>query len=287
MWIEDRVAREPQGFRDAPSSPLDCFGPLGDLPDAPAGPGRFSFPTPGAAEPAVLHAFPARGRPRGTVVLVPPWKTPPPARFRSWIAMLGRAGWDTWFLVPPEHLERTGPGRRSGEGLVGADLSRMRRALEQLVREIRASCAVAAGRGPVGLLGFSLGALAAALAATAREPLAFAALLAPPDLATVVEETPIGRRYRLLAERAGAPVPGAAALRAFLAPLDPATRRPTARRLFVAGGVHDVIALRGPESLARAWGVEARVYPRGHLTLLFACRALRLDVVSFLREEVS
>ena len=285
MWIEDRVARDPQGFRDAPPSPLGCFDPLGDLPDGPAGPGRFSFPSPGVAEPAVLHAFPARGRRRGAVVLVPPWKTPPPAWFRNWIAMLGRAGWDTWFLVPPQHLERTRPGGRSGEGLVGADLERMRRALEQLVREIRVACALAAGRGQAGLLGFSLGALAAALAATGPEPLAFAALLAPPDLAAVVEETPIGRRYRLLAERAGAPVPDAAALRASLAPLDPATRRPTARRLFVAGGAHDLIALRGPESLARAWGVEARLYPRGHLTLLFACRALRRDFLQLLLEE--
>ncbi len=116
------------------------------------------------------------------------------------------------------------------------------------------------------------------------EHLAFAALLAPPDLAAVAEGTPIGRRYRLLAERAGAPLPGAAEIRASLAPLDPARRRPTSRRLFVAGGNCDVIAQRGPEHLARAWGMEARLYPRGHLTLLFACRALRRDLLRFLEE---
>ncbi len=285
MWVEDRLARDPQGFRDASRSPLTCFDPLGDLPPAPEGPGRFSLAIPGFGGPVVLHAFPAAGRRRGTAVLVPPWKTPPPARFRRWTALLAGAGWETWFVVPPEHLERTPPGGRSGEGLVGPDLSRTRRAMEELVREIRLSCAVAAGRGPVGLVGFSLGALAAALAATGPEPLAFAALLAPPDLALVAERTAIGRRYRRLAERAGAPLPGAAALRASLAPLDPARRRPTARRLLVAGGAHDVIALRGPESLARAWGLEPRLYPRGHLTLLFACRALRRDVLRFLQEE--
>ncbi len=285
MWLEDRVARDPQGFRDAPPSPLACFDPLGDLPPAPRGPGWFSLAAPASGAPVPLYAFPAARRRVGTAVLVPPWKTPPPARFRRWTALLTGAGWETWFLVPPEHLERTRPGGRSGEGFVGPDLSRTRRCMEDLVREIRLSSAVAAGRGPVGLVGFSLGALAAALAATGPEPLAFAALLAPPDLAAVVERTPIGRRYRLLAERAGAPLPGAAALRASLASLDPAARRPTARRLLVAGGAHDVIALRGPESLARAWSVEPRLYPRGHLTLLFACRALRRDVLRFLPGE--
>jgi hypothetical protein len=38
----------------------------------------------------------------------------------------------------------------------------------------------------------------------------------------------------------------------------------------------------GARALARAWNLPERSYPRGHLTLLLACRALRRDVAAFL-----
>ena len=51
----------------------------------------------------------------------------------------------------------------------------------------------------------------------------------------------------------------------------------------MAVGLDDVVAGREePERLARAWGQIPRRYPRGHLTLLFACAALRRDVAAFL-----
>jgi predicted alpha/beta hydrolase family esterase len=60
-------------------------------------------------------------------------------------------------------------------------------------------------------------------------------------------------------------------------------RRPTARRVLVAAGREDRIAPPADAiALARAWGVEPRLYGRGHLTLLFACRAVRRDVARFL-----
>ena len=37
-----------------------------------------------------------------------------------------------------------------------------------------------------------------------------------------------------------------------------------------------------PLELARAWGVEPVVYGRRHITLIFACRALRRDLAAFL-----
>ncbi len=51
----------------------------------------------------------------------------------------------------------------------------------------------------------------------------------------------------------------------------------------MAAGREDRIA-SAPEAaaLARAWGVEPRLYGRGHLTLLFGCRAVRRDVARFL-----
>jgi pimeloyl-ACP methyl ester carboxylesterase len=287
MWLEDRTPRAPQRFAAGPAGDLDCFGPLPALPEGPARPGRWGAPSPRArhaADRMAVHVFPAAGPSEGTVLLVPPWKTDAPSLVSGWLALLARTGRDVWLVVPPHHLERTAAGARSGEGFVSLDLAELRATFEQLVLELRVCAALAARRGPVDAVGLSLGGLAAALAATAAPELSRVALVAPPaDLAAVLGETPIGRRYRSLAERAGTPLPPAAALRAGLAAFDPARRPRPAAELFVAVGRHDAIALpAGALSLARAWGAPASIYPRGHLTLLFACRALRRDLARFL-----
>lgn len=286
MWTEDRRPRPPVPFRAGDASPLGCFGPLPALPAAPpaSGPWRAPSPRPCAGD-AWLSAVarPARGVRRGTAVLVPPWKVPGLRAVAGWERLLARAGLDVWTLVPPRHLHRSAAGARSGEGFVSPDLRVLREALEQTVLEIRLLVALArrAG-GEVALVGLSLGGLAAALAATAPERVDAAALVAPPvDLAAVFAGTRIGRRYRALAERAGAPVP--AELGDALAPFRPDARRPTAGRVLVAAAADDAIALpAGALALAAAWGAEVRVYPRGHLTLLFACRAVRRDLARFL-----
>jgi len=286
MWAEDRVERPPDGFRPAASGSLDCFGPLPPAPEAPSAPGPWRLAAPSWEGPpgdAIrVEVWPARGPPRGTAILVPPWKLPRTSLLRGWVGCLSRAGREVWLLVPPHHLSRAAPGRRSGEGFVSNDLSRLRAALEESVREVRLLAQSAARRGPVGAVGLSLGALAAGLAATAPERLDFAALVAPPaDLARVFGATAIGRRYSRLADRAGAPLPGEGELRRLLAPLSPASRAPTALRLLVAAGLHDaIVPSDGPAALARAWGVKPLLFPRGHLTLLFACRALRREVAA-------
>ena len=204
----------------------------------------------------------------------------------GWSDVLRRAGWDVWLVCPPHHLERTEPGSRSGDRFVTLDLPRFRAVLEQFVLEIRTCAELAARTGPVGLVGLSLGALAGALAATAPERLEFAALVAPPHLPLVLAESGVGRRYRRLAALAGSHWPGTEALAAALAPLDPALRNPTARRILVAGGSHDRIAPpAGPVRLARAWGIEPLLYPRGHISVLFLCGALRRDVARFASVE--
>ena len=287
MWTEDRHARAAMGFREASGAPLDCFGPLPELRLAPPREGPWRAPSPRPAEgdaTMAVHAFAARGARRGTVVLVPPWKVPRLGVVEGYVRLLARAGYDVWTLVPPRHLQRALPGARNGEGFVSPDLVALRGAFEQLVLEIRALAALArGGGGEVGVLGLSLGALGAALAATAPEPLDFAALVAPPaDLAAVFSETAIGRRYLALARRAGAPPPPPDALSGMLAPFRADGRRPTAARVLVAVGREDRIALgAGALALADAWKATARVYPRGHLTLLFACRALRRDLARF------
>jgi hypothetical protein len=283
MWTEDRRRRPPAAFRPGTGGPLDCFGPLPPLPPPPVeGAWRAASPRPAGGD-ASMSAVARRaiGPRRGTAILAPPWKVPGLAAVAGWARLLARQGLDVWTLVPPRHLDRAAPGWRSGEGFVSPDLRVLEAAVEQLVLELRVLVALARARGgETVLVGLSLGALGAALAATAPEVADVAALVAPPaDLAAVLAETPIGRRYRDLAARAGAPMPGGEALARMLAPFRADARRPTARRVFVAAGLEDRIALpAGALALARAWGAEPRVYPRGHLTLLFACRAVRRDL---------
>jgi predicted alpha/beta hydrolase family esterase len=292
IWVEDRRGRAPVAFRPRPAVPLDCFGPLPALPPPPPREGgrwRAASPRPAGGDAAMsVVARRARGPWRGTAVLVPPWKVPGLPAVGGWARLLERKGLDVWTLVPPRHLDRAAPGTRSGEAFVSADLPALAAAVEQLVLEVRLLTALARGRGgEVVLVGLSLGALGAALAATAPEAPDAAVLVAPPaDLATVLASTGIGRRYAALAARAGAPVPAREALAAMLAPFRADARRPTARRTFVAAGREDRIAPpSGAIALARAWGGEPRLYDRGHLTLLFACRAVRRDLARFLSDR--
>ena len=285
MALEDRKRREPQPFRPGPGGPLDVLAALGPLPAPPGRAGTWSPPAPAPYQPDRLrvHLSPAPAPARGTAIVVPPWKVPSRRLLRPWMRLVSRARLDAWLLVPPYHLERTPAGGRSGEDFVSPDLGRLRAALAQAVLELRLCAAVAAGRGPVTVLGLSLGALVAAWAATGPEPIDGAALVAvPADLPSVFRSTAIGARYARLAAAAGAPLPPPAELEARLVPLAPLGRKPTARRVLLAAGTEDRIALGGPTALAAAWGVPVQAYPRGHLTLIFACAAVRRDVEAFL-----
>jgi pimeloyl-ACP methyl ester carboxylesterase len=287
IWTEDRRRRAPAPFRPRAVAPLDCFGPLPPLPPPPVeGPWRAPSPRPARGDDAMsVVARRARGARRGTAVLVPPWKVPALRAIAGWTGLLARQGLDVWTLVPPRHLGRAEAGTRSGEAFVSPDLVALASAMEQLVLEVRVLAALARARGgEVAIVGLSLGALGAALAATAPEAADAVALVAPPaDLATVLAATGIGRRYAALASRAGAPIPSRAALAPMLEGFRAGARRPTARRILVAAGREDRIAPPADAAaLARAWGVEPRLYGRGHLTLLFACRAVRRDVARFL-----
>jgi len=288
IWTEDRRRRAPAAFRARAPAPLDCFGPLGPLPSAAPEEGPWRAPSPrpadGDREMSVV-ARRARGARRGTAILVPPWKVPGLGAVTGWARLAAGAGLDVWTLVPPRHLDRAAPGIRSGEGFVSPDLGALAAALEQLVVEVRALAQLARARGgEVAVVGLSLGALAAALAAEAPDAPDAAALVAPPaDLAAVIRATGIGRRYAALAARAGTPMPAEAALAPMLAPFRADARPRTAARAFVAAGREDRIAPAADAiALARAWSVEPRLYPRGHLTLLFACRAVRRDLAAFL-----
>jgi predicted alpha/beta hydrolase family esterase len=283
IWTEDRLDRPPAPCRLAPPRPLECFGPLGALPDGPSTPGSWRAPTPSRLGDRMrIDVTPARGARRGTVLLAPPWKIARPGLVGGYVRLLARMGQEVWVVCPPHHLDRAPPGTRSGEAFVSLELTELRRSFEAFVVELRAAAAMAARRGPVGLVGLSLGALAGAFAATAPERLEFAALVAPAHLGLVLAESGVGRRYRRLAVASGEPWPDRAALDAALAPFDPASRPPTAARLLVAAALHDrVVPAQAQLALARAWGVPPNVYRRGHLSLLFLCRALRRDLARF------
>lgn len=263
MAVEDRASRPAVPWRPGPDLPLDASGAPLPLPP--------------------VRTTPTRGDRRGTAVLVPPWKIRSAAVLRGWVRSLTTAGYEVRMPVPPLHLERTPPGERGGEGALGPDLERTREVLLSAILEVR-GCLRRAGEEPgaVVLVGLSLGALTAAWAATGPERVDAAALVAPPaDLAAIFRGTAIGRRYARLAARAGNPIPAGDELERRLGWLSPLDRAPTAGRLLVAGGRFDAIAIGGAETLARAWDAPLRAYPRGHLTLLFACPELRRDVVAF------
>jgi hypothetical protein len=288
VWTEDRHRRPPQPCLLAPSEPLDCFGPLPALPDAPAATGLWRAPSPRplrAMDLMAVRVTASRGARRGTALLVPPWKIDSPGLVSGYTELLAGGGWEVWLVSPPHHLERALHGSPSGDDFASLDLLRLRAVFEQLVVELRVLAAMAARRGPVGLVGLSLGGLAGALTATADEPLDLVALVAPAHLELVMARTGIGRRFRRLAAASGAPWPGDAALAQALRPFDAGARPLTARRLFLAAGLHDrIVPAEGPVGLAAAWGAIPRVYPRGHISLLFLCRALRRDLATFCAE---
>ncbi len=286
MWMEDRVPHVAEPYRPCAPDPLDCFGSLGVVPDAPEDGGPWSVPSPRptrASDRMTVHVVERRAAFRGTALVVPPWKTDAPSLVRRYTALLSEAGYDTWLLIPPEHMERASPGARSGHAFATLDLGRFRALFEQLVLEIRTAVAMAARRGPTGLVGVSIGALAASFAITAPEVPGFAALIAPPaDLATVLGTTAIGRRYGRLAALAGTRWPDTGELRRVLAPFDPTRRDPPRVPLFLAVGRYDRIALAdGALALGRAWNIAPQVYARGHLSLLFLCRAMLGDLRRF------
>ncbi len=286
MWMEDRVPHAAEPYRPCAPEPLDCFGSLGVVPKPPEGGGSWSATSPRptrASDRMTVHVVERRAAFRGTALVVPPWKTEAASLVRRYTGLLSEAGYDVWLLVPPEHMERASPGARSGHAFATLDLARFRALFEQLVLEIRTALAMAARRGATGLVGLSIGALAASFAVTAPEVPGFAALIAPPaDLATVLGMTAIGRRYGRLAARAGTSWPDAGELRRVLAPFDPSVREPPRVPLFLAVGQYDRIALPdGALALGRAWNVAPRVYARGHLSLLFLCRTMLGDLRRF------
>jgi dienelactone hydrolase len=205
--------------------------------------------------------------------------------YRHWARRAAARGIDVWMPRLPYHLERAEPGEVSGERCLSPDLRTSLDAVRQAVAEVRllARWLRGAGAPAVGIWGMSLGGWVAALAATLDADWDAVAMWAP--VAAPAEVLFESRLVELLRD---AIVAGGAAAADFDAPemaaMTPALRRglvPRSRVLVVAGVYDQVVSPRSVARLARAWNVDVRWVPHGHISLM-ASRAPVEQTADFL-----
>jgi pimeloyl-ACP methyl ester carboxylesterase len=198
-----------------------------------------------------------------------------------------RAGLDVVLYVLPYHGTRAPGGpRRSGEPFFDIDLVRTNEAFAQAIYELRALLrhVRAAGAGPVGAFGMSLGGYITALLATVEPELAFAVPMIPltslPEMMWAEGES--DARLARAVEHGWS----LAALRDFFAVHAPLARRPLVpreRRLVIAALGDRICPPAHADALWRHWD-EPRIhwYPGGHLAQFRRGTALR-EVRTLLR----
>jgi pimeloyl-ACP methyl ester carboxylesterase len=199
-----------------------------------------------------------------------------------------RAGLDVVLYVLPYHGARAPGGpRRSGEPFFDMDLVRTNEAFAQAIYELRALLrhVRAAGTGPVGAFGMSLGGYTTALLATVEPELAFAVPMIPltslPEMMWAEGES--DTRLASAVEHGWS----LAALRDFFAVHAPLARRPLVprdRRLLIAALGDRICPPAHADALWRHWD-EPRIhwYPGGHLAQFRRGTALR-EVRALLRD---
>ena len=199
-----------------------------------------------------------------------------------------RAGVDVALYVLPYHGRRTPRGaRRSGEPFFDMDLVRTNEAFAQAIYELRALLLWlrAAGTGPVGAFGMSLGGYMTALLASVEPALAFAVPMIPlTSLADMMWAEGDGDPRLMSAIEHGWSL---ATLRDFFAvhaPLGRAPLVPPAGRLVIAALGDRICPPAHATALWRHWG-EPRIhwYPGGHLAQFRRGVALR-EVRNLLRD---
>ncbi len=199
---------------------------------------------------------------------------------------LYRAGYDVVLYTLPFHWRRMPRGAsKSGEAFFDRDPARVNEAFAQTIFEARALMRhlAAAGAGPIGAFGMSLGAYATALLAAVERELAFAIAMIPvASLSELVWGEPLHRFRRLEVEANGLTLDRLRELWQVHAPLMRPPVVDRARR-FVVGALGDRICPPGhAHALWNHWG-RPRVhwYPGGHLAQFRRGRALA-EVRAFL-----
>ncbi len=191
-----------------------------------------------------------------------------------------RAGVDVVIYVLPYHGPRTAAGSGpSGRGFFGLDMVRTNEAFAQAIYELRALLRYcrAAGTGPVGAFGMSLGGYTTALLASVEPELAFAVPMIP--LASLAEMMWAGddNDPRLeLARGYGWSLSVLRDLTRVHAPLARAPLVPFEHRLIIAALGDRICPPEHADALWRHWG-RPRIhwYPGGHVAQFRRGAALR------------
>ncbi|MBI5497598.1 MAG: hypothetical protein HY904_21485 [Deltaproteobacteria bacterium] len=242
-----------------------------------------------------IHFWPARGPRRGAVVLAPPWKFTVWASLWPVARVLNALGFDVAGYSTPYHFERTPPGAFSGELFATWDMPRTGWAVRAAVLELCALIESLQSRGPVALLGTSLGGYLSAMTTvvSGRYPRrAFVpervCLVVPPDsILDTFLKSPIGERYRRLLLANGGSIPDEHFLRHLSRPFSPSNFAPAVpgERIQVLAARHDVmVPLESSQRLAAAWGARFRVYEAGHVSALGLSWGVWRDAAGFLEE---
>lgn len=199
-----------------------------------------------------------------------------------------RAGVDVVVYVLPYHGARTPPGaRHSGEPFFDLDLVRTNEAFARAVYELRAlhRHLLAAGTGPVGAFGMSLGAYTVALLASVERDLAFAVPMIP--LVSFVDRWwSEGERDPWLAVALAHGWSRDLVTRVFRVhePLTRAPLVPHAARLVIGALGDGICTPAHADALWRHWGCpRIHWYAGGHLAQLGRTAALR-DVRALIRD---
>jgi dienelactone hydrolase len=205
---------------------------------------------------------------------------------------LAERGMAAFFLMLPYHMERHAEGRRSAQGTISADPQRLVESGRQAVVDLRCVLDWLEGRPEVdsqrlGVLGISLGAIAANLAMGVDERLAAGvAIVGGGDLADVMWRSPLAFPWKWKMQRAGITRP---MLQEILRPVEPITfaDRNRPRRVLMINGYHDVII---PESSTQklwdALGEPPIIWLNsGHVSLFLVREEVFEAAFAFLRGE--
>jgi hypothetical protein len=199
-----------------------------------------------------------------------------------------KAGFSVVFVAHPLHFERTPPGAYSGELVVSADVVLTVEAFRQGVIDMlgAANWLRAAGHGPIGLFGYSLGAYLAGIMAAVRGDWAFVVLGGAGDSpVSPIFDTPLGRNIREDLAACGM-LDRDKVTRAWRI-ISPGAFRPKVprERILLLAGRYDRIML--PASVRRLWNAWGRPrlawLDRGHYGLLATNRGLMARAIPFMR----
>ena len=223
--------------------------------------------------------LPARGMPRGAVILLHGWlATRLQVAFTAGLAApLRDLGIEVWVPRLPAHCERTPQGAISGERCLSADLVTTGEAVRLAVAETKALSDWLRGRvGSVGLWGVSLGGWVAALTLTTKTAIDAAVLWTPViDPQNTMWDSPLTAPIRDALVDAG--VDRDLTDEAFRK-YSPGHRRLQLRSddvVLIGARFDNVVDPRSLFDLEHRWDVPVRWFPHGHISVTCSPRARR------------